>query len=82
MLTGPYNFNSEDVARLLLEVGAARIVHDVAELATQVAALLGDPEERQRMGSAGRQILDGNRGATQRLLELIDPLLDRHQSLN
>lgn len=82
MLTGPYNFNSEDVARLLLEVGATRIVRDAAELATQVAALLGDPEERQRMGSAGRRTLDGNRGATQRLLELIDPLLGRHQSLN
>jgi len=82
MLTGPYNFNSEDVARLLLEVGAVRVVHDAAELAAQVATLLGNPAERQQMGSAGRRTLDGNRGASQRLLDLIDPLLNRRQSLN
>ena len=39
ILTGPHNFNSEDVARLLLEVGAARVVHDAAELAAEVATL-------------------------------------------
>ncbi|HZF25458.1 MAG TPA: lipid IV(A) 3-deoxy-D-manno-octulosonic acid transferase [Steroidobacteraceae bacterium] len=82
ILTGPYNFNGEDVARLLLEVGAVRVVHDAAELATQVATLLGEPAQRQQMGSAGRRTLDGNRGATQRLLDLIDALLNRHQSLN
>jgi 3-deoxy-D-manno-octulosonic-acid transferase len=82
ILTGPYNFNGEDVARLLLEVGAVRVVHDAAELARQVATLLGEPSQRQQMGSAGRRTLDANRGATQRLLDLIDPLLNRHQSLN
>jgi 3-deoxy-D-manno-octulosonic-acid transferase len=77
ILTGPHNFNSEDVARLLVEVGAARMVRDAAELATEVTTLLGEPAERERIGSIGRRTLDENRGATQRLLDLIDPLLGR-----
>jgi 3-deoxy-D-manno-octulosonic-acid transferase len=74
ILTGPYNFNSEDVASLFLEVGAARTVVDATELANEVSRLLEDPTERHRMGDIGRQTLDQNRGALQRLLDLIDPL--------
>src|SRR5262245_12171355 len=45
ILTGPHNFNSEDVARIFIEAGAARIVHDASEISTQVIALLKDPQE-------------------------------------
>jgi 3-deoxy-D-manno-octulosonic-acid transferase len=59
---------------LFLEVGAARTVVDATELANEVSRLLEDPTERHRMGEIGRQTLDQNRGALQRLLDLIDPL--------
>jgi 3-deoxy-D-manno-octulosonic-acid transferase len=75
ILTGPYNFNSEEIAQLFIEVGAAHVVRNAAELTTQVALLLRDPAERARRGGAGRRALDDNRGALRRLLELIDPLL-------
>jgi 3-deoxy-D-manno-octulosonic-acid transferase len=75
ILTGPHNFNSEEIAQLFLEVGAAQIVRDAAELATQVSLLLKEPAERERRGAAGRRALDDNRGALRRLLDLIDPLL-------
>jgi 3-deoxy-D-manno-octulosonic-acid transferase len=75
VLTGPHNFNSEEIAQLLVDAGAARIVTDTSELAQSVVALLGDPEQRKVMGAAGRAVLDSNRGALGRLLTLVDPLL-------
>jgi len=75
VLTGPHNFNSADVARLLVARGAAEIVHDPQELGARVSALLSDPAERERIGSQGRASVEGSRGALARLLELIEPLL-------
>lgn len=75
ILIGPHNFNSEDIARLLIEVGAANVVTDTRELAAEVLRLLKDAPARDEMGGAGRRALDENRGALQRLLALIDPLV-------
>lgn len=75
VLTGPHNFNSEAAARLLLEAGAARVVARTAELGESVAELLGNSALRASMGAAGRGVLDANRGALDRLLRLVDPLL-------
>ncbi|HEY7752652.1 MAG TPA: lipid IV(A) 3-deoxy-D-manno-octulosonic acid transferase [Steroidobacteraceae bacterium] len=76
VLTGPHNFNSEEIAQLLLEAGAARTVADSGELAQGVVELLGDAGLRAAMSAAGRAVLDANRGAIDRLLALVDPLLD------
>ena len=75
VLTGPYQANGRDIARLLLEQGAARQVADARELEAAVAQLLADPAERQRMGGAGRHIVGANRGSVARVLELIEPML-------
>lgn len=75
VLTGPHNSNGEDVARLLLDRGAAQIVRSGAELGTRVAELLADPALRAEMGGRGREAVDRNRGALEKLLALIDPLL-------
>ena len=75
VLTGPHNFNSEAVASLLLEAGASRVVADTRQLGEGVAALLRDTGLRTSMGAAGRGVLDANRGAVDRLLRLVDPLL-------
>ena len=75
VLTGPHNFNSEAAARLLLEAGAARIVANTEQLGAAVSDLLGDTALRTSMGAAGRGVLDANRGALDRLLKLVDPLL-------
>jgi len=76
VLTGPHNFNSEAAVQLLIEAGAARIVADTRQLAHEVGDLLADTGLRGRMGAAGRVVLDANRGAIDRLLRLVDPLLD------
>ncbi len=75
LLTGPYTFNSEDIARLLIAHGAAEVVRTPAELAARLSSLLSDPEARARIGARGRECVDGNRGALAKLLSLIEPLL-------
>ncbi len=75
VLTGPHNFNSEEIAQLLVDAGAARVVTNTQQLAQAVVALLGDAEQCKIMGAAGKAVLDSNRGALDRLLTLVDPLL-------
>jgi len=75
ILTGPNNYNSAQIARLLIERGAAEVVRDAAQLGARLNALLADAAERARIGAAGRAAVDGNRGALAKLLSLIEPLL-------
>lgn len=75
ILAGPHYFNSEDIAQLLIARGALEIVRDAAELSVRLAALLSDPKERARRGQLGRASIEDNRGALEKLLRLIDPLL-------
>ena len=76
VLTGPHNFNSEEIAQLLMDAGAAFIVSDTEQLAHAISGLLDAADLREVMGSAGRAVLDANRGALDRLLTLVDPLLE------
>ncbi len=75
ILTGPHNFNSEDVLELLVAAGAAEVVADERELQVRVESLLTDPAERERRGALGRDAVAANRGAVRRLLEFLPPLL-------
>jgi len=75
VLAGVYNFNSADVARLLVESGAVRIVHDAADLSAAICGLLAEPAARARMGASGRKAIEANRGAVDRLMAFLAPLL-------
>jgi 3-deoxy-D-manno-octulosonic-acid transferase len=75
ILTGPHYFNSEEIAQLLIARGALEVVRDAADLAAHLAALLSDPVERARRGALGRVSIEDNRGALEKLLRLIDPVL-------
>jgi len=75
ILTGPDTSNAEDVARLLLEVGAACMVRDATGLAIELARLLRDPQARLSSGERGRAAVEANRGAVERVLAVITPLL-------
>ena len=75
ILTGPNNSNSEDVARLLLDCGAAKIVRNGDELASGVAGLLSDQTLRVEMGARGRAAVERNRGALEKLMTLVESLL-------
>ncbi len=75
VLTGPNNFNAPDIAELLIAEGSTQVIHDAAELAAHVVALLRNAEERTLRGGAGRRVVENNRGTLERVLELIEPLL-------
>jgi 3-deoxy-D-manno-octulosonic-acid transferase len=75
IIAGPHNFNSADIAKLLAERDSVRIVNDATGVAKAVVELLADPAARSRMGASGRKAVEDNRGAVDRLMAFISPLL-------
>jgi 3-deoxy-D-manno-octulosonic-acid transferase len=75
VLTGPNTFNAEAIASLLRESGAATVVKDSQELAAGVTELLADEGLRAERGATGRALVQQNRGALEKLLQLLAPLL-------
>ncbi len=75
IITGPHNFNAQDVADLLIDLGGCRRVEGPDGLAETVHELLGNPDEAARIGRTGQGVLEDNRGALERLLVLLEPLL-------
>ncbi|MEM1262270.1 MAG: lipid IV(A) 3-deoxy-D-manno-octulosonic acid transferase [Pseudomonadota bacterium] len=77
VLTGPHNFNSEDIATRLSDAKACIIVESGDELAQTVAQLMERPNERTEFGARAQAVLNDNRGALRELLMLLAPLITR-----
>jgi 3-deoxy-D-manno-octulosonic-acid transferase len=77
MLSGPHTQNAQDVADLLAECGALRIVRSNEELAQRVADWFDDPVAARADGARGHAAVAQSRGAVNRLVEMIAPLLNR-----
>jgi 3-deoxy-D-manno-octulosonic-acid transferase len=77
VVTGPHLFNTQDIADLFTDKGASQIVQNADELSHAVLRLLSDEELAQETGQKGKQIVETNRGALQRLLVLLEPLVDQ-----
>lgn len=75
IIVGPHNFNAPDIARLMLANGAAIEVADSAQLAESVIALLDDESRRLDMGKRALAIVDSNRGAVEKLMLIVRPLV-------
>ena len=73
--TGPHVFNAAQAADVLIECGGARVVRDAESLAACIGAWLQDAPERARVAGLGRAAVEANRGALERLMALIEPLL-------
>ncbi len=80
VITGPHLFNTQDIADMFARVGASVTVPDAATLGREVNALLADPERARAQGEKGSDIVEKNRGALQRLLVLLDPLVSKQTS--
>jgi len=74
VLSGPYQFNSPDIARALRECGALTTVADASSLAAALIRLMGDPELRAREGRGARAAIEANRGALARLVDAVETL--------
>ncbi|MGQ0618353.1 MAG: lipid IV(A) 3-deoxy-D-manno-octulosonic acid transferase [Panacagrimonas sp.] len=71
VLFGPHMHNFLDPRALLLEAGAAQELGEPGELTGAIADALGDPSRRRAMGLAGQRAVLANRGALDRLLQLL-----------
>lgn len=80
VITGPYVYNAQEIADMFVELGACRMVDDAAGLADAVAELLAEPEHAAAIGRKGLEIVQRNRGALDRLLGLLDPLIGDTES--
>ncbi len=75
ILIGPHVFNAQEIANNFLSNAACRMVADPQELVANVDELLTSVETARELGSNGLNILNSNRGALRRLLEVIGPLI-------
>jgi 3-deoxy-D-manno-octulosonic-acid transferase len=77
MLSGPHTHNAQDIAELLAQSGALRIVRSREDLAQRVADYFDDPERARSDGARGQEAIAQSRGAVGRLVEMVLPLLSR-----
>jgi len=73
---GPHMENFQDIARLFLEAEACVQVQDGKELVESVLNLFGDHAASRHLGERGKQVLETQTGATSRVLEQIQRLLE------
>ena len=71
ILTGPHVFNFEEITRMLREAGALWLVRDAQELAAALETYFRDASLRHANGEKGRMVVENNRGALHRLLEIV-----------
>jgi 3-deoxy-D-manno-octulosonic-acid transferase len=69
---GPHTWNFRDAVSRLLEVEGAILINTPQEMERELGRLLDDPAARKRMGTAAREMVLGQQGATQRTLDVID----------
>lgn len=71
-LTGPHYFNFAEITRSLLTAGGVREVAGAEALGEAVCDWLAEPAARARAGAAAYAVIEANRGALARLLELVE----------
>jgi 3-deoxy-D-manno-octulosonic-acid transferase len=69
--------NFAEIAEMFLGNGAAVQVHSEHELEETLISLMSDSVRRAGIGAAARALVDANRGATERTLDVLVALLPR-----
>lgn len=77
VITGPYLFNTQDIANKFERVGASIIVNNAGQLGDAVADLIADSVVAEDIGARGQELVRQNRGSLQRLLKLLEPLIGK-----
>lgn len=75
IVSGPHLRNAPEVAARLAERGGLERVHGPRELGEAIAGLLANPQARARMAASALAVVEEGRGALERLLVLIAPLV-------
>ncbi|MDG2375140.1 MAG: lipid IV(A) 3-deoxy-D-manno-octulosonic acid transferase [Woeseiaceae bacterium] len=77
VVTGPHLFNTQDIANMFEKLGASITVNNAGQLGEAVADLFANPETAMDIGNRGLEILQLNRGSLDRLLTLLEPLVNK-----
>ena len=77
VVTGPHLYNTQDIADWFAANGASIVVRDENGLADALLPLLADSSKAAAMGAKGREVVDTNKGALQRLMVLLTPLVKK-----
>ncbi len=75
VIVGPHTFNFTQATADAIAARAARRAAHPAEAASIATQLLADPPALAAMGAAGLAFAEAHRGATERTMALIEPLL-------
>jgi 3-deoxy-D-manno-octulosonic-acid transferase len=75
VITGPHLFNTRDIADKFEKLGASVTVNTAGQLGTAVADMFADPDTAADIGRRGRELVSQNKGALDRLMHLLQPLL-------
>lgn len=71
VMMGPSQFNFAQISELLTQAGALKTVADADDLAGQALIWFEHESQRRLMGEQGKQVVERNRGAKQKVYELI-----------
>jgi len=77
VVLGPSTFNFEQAAAESLAVGASVQVADSDAAVTAASSIAADPARREAMSQAALRFAQAHRGATERTLAALQPLLQR-----
>ncbi|QJQ95573.1 MULTISPECIES: lipid IV(A) 3-deoxy-D-manno-octulosonic acid transferase [Halomonadaceae] len=77
VISGPSMDNFLDVVEVMRDAGALIEVDDSEALADELRRLFGDAETRQRLGDAGRGVVEAKRGALERTMHGLRALYSR-----
>jgi len=75
VVTGPHLFHTQDIAGKFEKLGAAITVNNADQLGAAITDLFADEATAINIGIRGREIVQQNKGALERLLKLLEPLL-------
>jgi 3-deoxy-D-manno-octulosonic-acid transferase len=82
VVVGPQTFNFAEVTEDLIVAGAVRRIEDSDELGPAVVRLLSRDVERRSMGEAARAVMERERGAVERTMEIVERVLADEATAN
>jgi len=76
IITGPCIDNIKDISQKLKQNNALVIVKDSLELANSINQIIQNKEQSDKMILGGLKVIQENKGSTEKIFELIKPLID------
>lgn len=77
IMTGPHLFNFAEISELFIQANALKRVSNAKELGKSLIKLSQQPAEREAMGAHALRIVEENRGALSKQLELIKAYIQK-----